>query len=306
MACLTAKPSVSIMLLLSGYVSLLPLDSGICQDGENRVSIPESKSVEKTLERPDIHRQWKNSYRTEENEKFYEYAFDYIVSCLSPRKDSIFLDAGCGTCNHSIRLARRGFSVVAADFSESALKMAELNLQSFNMQDKIKLKRENLLSLSFADETFDYILCWGVLMHIPDIEKAISELSRVLKKGGVLIISEGNMSSLQSIVLRNLKALLGKEKSVVRRTGAGLEYWTTTSAGDLLTRQTNMPWLKKRFQNTGFVVKKHVSGQFTELYTRVSSKLLVGLIHGFNNLWFKYIKIPVFSFGNILILQKKA
>lgn len=269
------------------------------------MSISESNDVEKTLQKPDIHQQWIDSYLTAETTGFYEEAFDYITSVLNAPRNATILDAGCGNGAHSDRLAKRGFSVLAIDFSENILKTAELNLKSGGLTDNIKLQRENLISLSFPDRTFDYILCWGVLMHIPDVEKAISELDRVLKKGGFLVISEVNMFSVQSTFVRSFKRLLGKEKATVIKAAAGLEHWKLTPFGKLVTRQTNIGWLKENFNSRGFTIKKHVSGQFTELYTKVSSRLLRKLIHGFNHLWFKYVKIPCFAFGNILILQKK-
>jgi len=262
-----------------------------------------SINIKSTLQTDAVHVEWEKSYRTKENEKFYEEAFDYIISVLNPPKGSTFLDVGCGICAHSIRLARRGFYVQAVDFSESALKMAESQIQSSGLQDKIKLQREDVLSLSFKDQSFDYILCWGVLMHIPDIEKAISELSRILKREGTLIISEGNMNSLESITLRILKRLLNKEKAKVRKTPAGLEYWTQTKAGELLTRQANISWLIRTFKNNGLTVKKRVSGQFTEIYTRFPSSLIKTFIHSFNQFWFKYVGMAYCSFGNIIILQ---
>ncbi|MCP4005222.1 MAG: class I SAM-dependent methyltransferase [bacterium] len=269
------------------------------------MSISQSNDVERTLQKPDIHQQWESSYRTAENETFFEEAFDYITSVLGTQNNGTFLDAGCGTAAHSVRLAERGFVVLAIDFSESILKTADLNLQSSAPRDNIRLQRENILSLSFPAGTFDYILCWGVLMHIVDVEKAISELDRVLKHGGFLVISEANMFSIESIFMRSLKLLLGKEKVTVKKAAAGLEYWELTPSGKLLSRQANIGWLKKKLKSRGFTVSKHVSGQFTEIYTRFSSRLLRKFIHGFNHLWFKYAKIPYFAFGNVLILQKQ-
>lgn len=263
-----------------------------------------SENVESTLKAEDVHLEWEESYRTKWNERFYEEAFDYIIKVLNPPKGSTFLDVGCGPCAHSMRLARRGFYVQATDFSESVLKMAESQVRSSGLQDKIKLQRENILSFSFKDQSFDYILCWGVLMHIPDIEKAILEISRILKRGGTLIISEGNMNSLESGTVRLLKELLGKKKAIVRKTPAGLEYWEQTTAGELVTRQANVPWLIKAFETNGLTVKRRVPGQFTEIYTMFSSSLMKNLIHSFNRFWFKYVKIPYFSFGNIITLQK--
>ncbi len=268
------------------------------------MSSSQSTDVERTLQSLSVHQEWENSYRTADNEEFYEQAFDYILSVLNAPKNSKFLDAGCGTCAHSIRLAKRGYSILAIDFSGSILKRAEQHLQSMSLQNNIRLQRENILSLSIADGTFDYILCWGVLMHIPDVEKALSELDRVLKKDGILVISEGNMHSLQSIILRILKRLIGREKATLKNTAAGLESWVLTSTGRLLTRQANLWWLKNKLKDNGFTIKKHMPGQFTELYTKLSSPQLRYLIHLFNHFWFNYVKIPYLAFGNILIVQK--
>jgi len=48
---------------------------------------------------------------------------------------------------------------------------------------------EDILNLSFMDNIFDYIFCSHVLEHIPDDIKAMSELCRILKPGGMAIIS---------------------------------------------------------------------------------------------------------------------
>lgn len=256
-----------------------------------------SELVEMYLAKPNIHQSWTNTYLTAENDKFFGLAFDYIARVLSAPRNSIILDAGCGSCAHSIRLANRGFLVRAVDFSESVLKEAEANVKAKGLETKIRIQREDILSLSFEDETFSYILCWGVLMHVPDLETAISELTRVLKPGGMLVIGENNMYSLESIIQRDPKS--------VKKTPAGIEYWRTTSDGALLTRHMNMQWLIGRFKSKGLTVKKHVARQFTERYIRFSSPLLKNLIHGFNNFWFKYIKVPYPALGNLLILQKE-
>lgn len=46
----------------------------------------------------------------------------------------------------------------------------------------------DMTNISFADNTFDYIICSHILGHIPDEEKAVSELFRVLKPGGKAIV----------------------------------------------------------------------------------------------------------------------
>ena len=72
----------------------------------------------------------------------------------------------------------------------------------------------------------------------------------------------------------------------------------------MLTRLADIRWLIDKFNEEGFVVKHHWCGQFTELYTKISSARLRKHIHKFNNFWFNHINISLFAHGNIIIFQK--
>jgi len=264
----------------------------------------DTRLLERSLAEPDIHRQWESVYRTVENELFFDQAFDYIARTLDAPEQSVLLDAGCGTCAHAIRLANRGFFVQAVDFSPSVLETAREYVRTRGLESRIKIRCEDILEFSFGDETFDFVLCWGVLMHIPDLEKAISELARILKPGGMIVISEGNMHSLQSVVLRGFSRFRGAKKTIVKKTPAGLEFWKTDSNGTLLTRQVNIRWLIDRFEGYHLMVRKRVAGEFSEAYTKVPVKSIRRFIHGFNTFWFKYVKIPQLASGNIIIFEK--
>ena len=219
----------------------------------------DSVLVENLLARPEMHQQWTRDYRTADNEKFYEHAFDYIVRMLKPPPDASFLDAGCGSCAHSIRLAQRGFDVHAVDFSQSALEMARDYVKSKGLEDKITFGQESLLEFSFANESFNYVLCWGVLMHIPEVGRAVAELARVVKPGGHLVVSEGNKSSPEAIGIRTLRRLLGKEKADVKDTSQGVEYWKEKDGDALVTRQANIRWLIQEFEANGMVLVKRAA-----------------------------------------------
>ena len=96
------------------------------------------------------------------------------------------------------------------DFSESILAEARTNIEQRHLAEKITLRQGNLRELPFAEGEFHYVLCWGVLMHVPDIEAAISELARVVAPGGKLIVSEDNMNSVQPVTHRALLRLIGR------------------------------------------------------------------------------------------------
>jgi ubiquinone/menaquinone biosynthesis C-methylase UbiE len=259
--------------------------------------------LERTLGQPGVHRQWEATYRTAENESFFEEAFDTVVRLLGAPPDATCLDAGCGVGSHSIRLASRGFSVVGVDFSESALEAARENVRARGLAGRVRLQREDLLSLSFPDATFDYVLCWGVLMHVPDVERAIDELARVVRPGGTLVVSEANAASLHGRLLQGLN-LLRRRKPDLRVAPAGREYQIATPSGVLLIRHANIDWLAGQFHRRGLSLTHHLPGQFTELYARTSSPRMQRVLHGLNRFWFRAVKRPGPAFGNILVFHK--
>ena len=265
----------------------------------------QSLKVENLLAQREKHQQWAQDYRTADNDTFYEQAFDSIVSLLNPPAGATFLDAGCGSCAHSVRLARRGFKVHGVDFSKKALEMGRDNIKSSAFEDRITLKRESLLGLSFPDASFDYVVCWGVLMHVPQVELAVAELARVVRPGGSLVISEANKSSFEALAFRTLKRMVRNRKAEMRSTSAGLEYWVDSSSGALVTREANISWLIRQLNEHGLSLRKRFAGQFSESYTRVSHPRLKRMVHDFNNFWFRRIGWPTPAFGNILIFQKR-
>lgn len=99
-----------------------------------------------------------------------------------------FLDAGCGIGLNAFLLSRRGHQVVGVDndatklrYAKTMARNAKANNVSFQFMDITKMK--------FAKESFDNVLCFEVLEHIPDDNRAISQMTRVLKPGGTFLLS---------------------------------------------------------------------------------------------------------------------
>lgn len=253
-----------------------------------------------------IHEQWVAAYRTPEAQGFYEMAFDEIARRLNAPKDAMFLDAGCGSCAKAILLAARGFKVTGSDFSADALRMAQETVRRAGFDDRIVLRQGDLMNLPFRDGEFSYILCWGVLMHVPDVERALAELARVLAPGGVLVTSEANMYSLQSVGMRTLKTLLGRGRGRVERTPAGLVNHERTDAGELVTRETDIAWYAGELNRLGLDLWQRLPGQFTELYVITPWKAVRSLIHAWNRFWFTTVRLPGPAVANILMFRKRG
>lgn len=95
------------------------------------------------------------------------------------------LDLGCGNGYILSKYAREGASVFGMDFSETAVELSGRRFKMVGLKGNFCIG--NIEDLPFETEAFDCVCVMGVLHHIPDIKKGISEIYRVLKKGGKLI-----------------------------------------------------------------------------------------------------------------------
>lgn len=263
-----------------------------------------SAATKSTLSHALVHESWSSGFRTSANDKFFARAFERILSIVGASSGDKFLDAGCGSATKTLILARFGMQVTSIDFSDYILDKARIAVSQAGLSDRVEFLQEDLLSLRFEDGRFPNVLCWGVVMHIPDFGRALDELARVTKSGGYVIMSEGNMHSLQALLLRGLKRLLGRERAEIVSGNIGLEFWEETDSGRLMTRQTDISALIKEMERRGMHLEKRFAGQFTELYTVIKNPVLQKMIHLLNALWFSLVRTGRLAYGNILIFRK--
>ena len=271
--------------------------------GGEQVPVTTSDEVKSTLQGREVHDGWTRDYRTAENEAFYDLAFDYLATVFGKPDDGLTLDAGCGSSTKTIHLAKRGYRVVAADVSQGILDSGRHAVVARELDTLVTYRWADLTGMEFSTGEFVRVLCWGVLMHVPDVERAVAELARVTRAGGTIVVSEGNMRSVQAVGLRWLKRALGRQRAEVRRVPAGVEFWEDTSAGKLVTRQADIGWLIGAFESHGAKLMERRAGEFSEIYTLVKPKTLRRAIHAFNSFWWR-LRWPGLAFGNLLIFRK--
>lgn len=117
------------------------------------------------------------------------------------------LEIGCGTGFFTKELAKTHADITAIDISPDLLDVAQSEIKSKN----VTFLLQNAYQTKFANETFDSVLGSSVLHHL-DIDKALKEFHRVLKKNGTLTFTEPNMLNPQIAVQKNipfLKRMLG-------------------------------------------------------------------------------------------------
>jgi ubiquinone/menaquinone biosynthesis C-methylase UbiE len=265
---------------------------------------------EQLLQGNAIHSQWESDYLNPDMDAFYDLAFAEIMNKLAPKPSDSILDAGCGFGYHTVRIARGQAQITAVDFSEVALAMARETISGAGIAGRVTLQRADLTHLSFAENSFDFVISWGVIMHIPEVEAALSELARVLKPGGVLVLCENNVYSVdvqvRERVIRAVKRLFGRAVPELRHTPRGTESWTQSADGGLMVRKSNMRFFARFLASRGLRPISRVAGQFTEAYTNMPTRPLKRLIYSLNRFYFRRIRIPHFAMGNILYFRKTA
>lgn len=99
------------------------------------------------------------------------------------------LDVGCGTGYASLNICMTpGLveEVHACDISSGMVEVYFKNASDLGID--VNAKRSELESLDYEDCTFDMVVGHAILHHIPDLEKALSEICRVLVPGGVCVL----------------------------------------------------------------------------------------------------------------------
>jgi SAM-dependent methyltransferase len=119
---------------------------------------------------------------------------DFIEQEIGKNRSVRILDIGCGTGRHSIELARRGYSVVGVDLSNTMLKRARTNAQQAGVQ--VDLQRADARQLHFREEFgLAIMMCEGgfPLMETDEMNHQIlRSAANALTKGGTFIFTTLN------------------------------------------------------------------------------------------------------------------
>lgn len=114
------------------------------------------------------------------------------------KKSDVVLDAGCGNANNAIAIAPLVKKIYAIDVSREMLAFARRNVRKNKLTKKISIKRTSVLSLPFKNGFFDAAAYFAVVHHFQKKSErslAFSEMNRVLKNGGLALVTIWNKAS---------------------------------------------------------------------------------------------------------------
>ena len=108
-----------------------------------------------------------------------------VRSIVKKFKPGNALDAACGTGRYSEFLDSLGYNVTGVDLSPDMLFQARKNRKK-----RINFLQGNLTEIPMKSESVDLVICALALTHFPQLDNALSELSRVMQPKGHMIISD--------------------------------------------------------------------------------------------------------------------
>ncbi|PWJ71282.1 ubiquinone/menaquinone biosynthesis C-methylase UbiE [Ruminococcaceae bacterium R-25] len=141
--------------------------------------------------------------------------------------DSV-LECACGTGAITEEIAKKAQKVLATDFAEGMLKRASQKCRKYS---NVSFRQEDITDIKSADNSFDKVVAGNVIHLLPEPEKALNELLRVVKPGGKVIIPT---------YINMLKKSSGIAVSVIKKMGADFK------------RQFDIDSYKKFFEEKGF------------------------------------------------------
>ncbi len=142
-----------------------------------------SRDMESTRKRwDDRAKRYDEWYETFQGAVEHHVDWELLKGYLPQSRDAKILDAAGGTGRITLPLAKIGYSVTICDISPEMLNVARQKLLREGFLDKVEISECDVRKLRFADESFDFVLCWdgGI--------EAAKELIRVTKKGGKISI----------------------------------------------------------------------------------------------------------------------
>lgn len=111
---------------------------------------------------------------------------------LQPFRPKQMLDIATGTGDFAILAAKelKPEHLIGADISEGMMAIGREKVKVAGLSDVISFQKEDCLNLSFPDNTFDAVTAAFGIRNFQNLDKGLTEICRVLKKGGHLSIVE--------------------------------------------------------------------------------------------------------------------
>lgn len=139
-----------------------------------------------------------------ESGKGRDEIYRVVIDWFRDKEKGKVLDVPAGYGFLAKRLADMGYSVSCGEINTSIFKAEGIQCVTMDITERIP----------YPDGTFDYVACIEGLEHTTNPYRAVSELSRVLREGGYLIVSTPNYCNLEKRIKFLITGYLTKPKTL--------------------------------------------------------------------------------------------
>lgn len=122
---------------------------------------------------------------------YQQARYEWILKIAGEVKGRRVLDAGSGGGALSYLLAKEGALVEGVEYDEIAVEYARKNIASADKTGRLRcaFMKGSVYELPFAAGTFDAVVSCEVIEHLKEPERMLAEIARVLKPGGIFVLT---------------------------------------------------------------------------------------------------------------------
>ena len=143
------------------------------------------------------------------SEKCFKRLFSELSKFLTKKTRNIkIIDLGCGTGNFTKKLSFFSNQIYGCDISRKSIERAKY------LYPKIKFSVQDVINLSFANNSFDVVIFSGVLHHFNNLYEPLKEAKRILKKDGLIFSFDPNLKNPFFWLFRRKNSLFYSKKGV--------------------------------------------------------------------------------------------
>ena len=115
---------------------------------------------------------------------------DKVIKKYLRKKNKKILSLGCGTCNHDILLAKKGYEITGVDLSSSMLDIARIKIEKAHLSTKVKLINSDIRTMSIDTEHDLAIALFNIVGYQTtnkDIGEMLQSVSKVIQSKGLFL-----------------------------------------------------------------------------------------------------------------------
>ena len=178
----------------SGLAALSDLNSSVCQEIYSKLEIEQRAFLDKEPDFRSNEYKWPSDSLHDFSRVWeYPYVFHHLaiyLETLAQDAKPIVADIGSGVTFFPFSLAKMGYQVVCADIDPICKRDLALACECVSYSPgTVDFRLIESTNLPFGDSECDALYCISVLEHIPDFEKTIDEMHRILKLGGLCLLT---------------------------------------------------------------------------------------------------------------------